>query len=212
MRLRRSVLVVLSCTAVALTGCGGSSLLDGSTASDLQASLGKVQNAIDEGRCGEARSAANAGTKRVEDLPSSVDADLRDRLRTGFQELSDRVGTDCESTTPTTTAPETTTTAPTTPEPVEPTTPTAPETPTTTPEDPDTTPIDPPTTDPSTPADPGGDDGGDDDSGGVVPGVDGPGASERSRGQGPKAAKPLKERLKDLRERAKKYFEGRGGG
>ncbi|MDO9409515.1 hypothetical protein [Patulibacter sp.] len=211
MRLRRSVPVVLSCTAVALTGCGGSSLLDGSTASDLQASLGKVQTAIDDGRCDEARSAATAGAKRVDELPSSVDGDLKDRLKTGFQELSDRVGTDCEESTTTTTAPETTTTAPTTTEPVEPTTPTQPETPTTTPEDPGTTtPIDPPATDPTTPADPG--DGGDDGSGGVVPGVDGPGASERSRGQGPKADKPLKERLKDLRERAKKYFEGRGGG
>lgn len=204
MRPRRSVPLVLSCAAVAMTGCGGSSLLDGSTASDLQDSLGRVQTAIDEGRCSQARSAATDGAERVAALPSSVDAELRDRLKTGFEELSNRVGTDCETTTaetepqvptdtvPTDTAPETTTTEPTTPT----TTPTT-ETPTTTTEE-------PPTIEPTDPADPGDEDDG---SGGVVPGVDGPGASERSQG-----AKGLEKRLKDLRKRAEKYFKGQGGG
>jgi hypothetical protein len=215
MRPRRSVPLVLSCAAVALAGCGGSSLLDGSTASDLQDSLGKVQSAIDDGRCAEARQAASAGARRVDDLPSSVDAGLRDRLKTGFDELSSRVGTDCESTTTTTQTTDTTDTQTTDVSPAEPTTTDAapPET-TSTQDSPATPPTDPPATgpaDPGTGSGPGSGDGqGDEGSGGVVPGVDGPGASERS---GPGArGKELKDRMKELRKRAKEYFKGNGAG
>jgi hypothetical protein len=216
MRPRRSVPLVLSCAAVALAGCGGSSLLDGSTASDLQDSLGKVQSAIDDGRCAQARQAASDGARRVDDLPSSVDAGLRDRLKTGFDELSSRVGTDCESTTTTTQTTETTDTTPTDVTPTATTPTTTPSEPTTTPDTPTTPQVDPPdtgTTDPGTGSGPGSgsDDGqGDDGSGGVVPGVDGPGASERSApGQ---RGKELKKRMKELRKRAEQYFKGNGGG
>ncbi len=215
MRPRRSVPLVLSCAAVALAGCGGSSLLDGSTASDLQDSLGKVQSAIDDGRCAEARQAASAGARRVDDLPSSVDAGLRDRLKTGFDELSSRVGTDCESTTTTTQTTDTTDTATTTDAvPTQTATTTAPAEPTTTSDTPATPPTDPPDTgpaDPGTGSGPGSDDGqGDEGSGGVTPGVDGPGASERSApGQ---RGKELKKRMKELRKRAEQYFKGNGGG
>jgi hypothetical protein len=216
MRLRRPVPIVLSCAAVALTGCGGSSLLDGNSASELQTSLSTVRAAIDDGRCSEARSAARDGLDRVEALPTSVDAELRDRLKQGFDELTDRVRTGCE-TTPTTT--ETTPTAPTiTTDPVEPTDPTT--TDDTVPTDPtttdDTVPTDPTTTDDGPPTDPGppGDDGGPgDDSGGVTPGVDGPGpgASERSAKPG-KKDKTLRERFREAEKRARDYLRGQGRG
>lgn len=212
MRTRRSVPLALSCAAVALAGCGSSSsLLDGSTASELQESLGRVRAAIDEGRCSQARSAARTGAERVDALPSSVDSELRDTLKRGFDELSSSVGTDCETRTPTTTTTvpteTTTTTAPT--EPAEPTTTT------TTPTDPTTTdpstptlpdePVDP--VDPTDPTIPDDDDG----SGGVVPGVDGPGASERSAPRG-RGVDDLKQRWKDLKKRAKDAMKGRGDG
>lgn len=207
MRPRRSVPLMLSCAAVVLAGCGGSSLLDGSSASELQESLGRVRTAIDEGRCDEARSAARAGSERVDALPSDVDAELRDTLKRGFDELSSSVETDCEPKTPTTTNTVPTET-PATPAPVEPTSPPEPA-PTTepttdeepaTPTEPEDEPLEP---DPGEPTSP--DDDGDDDSGGVAPGVDGPGASERSAQRG-------KDRTKELRKRTKDAAKGRDDG
>jgi hypothetical protein len=231
MRPRTSVPLALSCAAVALTGCGGSNLLDGSTAQDLQQSLSSVSQAVDAGECSDARKAARTGLQRVSDLPSSVDTELRSRLRTGFEELQDRIATDCTpetttETTPTTTAPpETTTeTAPVDPAPEE-TVPDDTTTQDTTPEDPSTTPDDGSGsgpgnggsggTDGSGPG--GGDDGGGvggDDSGGVVPGVDGPGAAERGVRGFEQRSKDLRKRaekaLRDWQKRAEKNLRGQG--
>jgi hypothetical protein len=213
MRPRPSVPLALSCAAVALTGCGGSNLLDGSSAQDLQQSLTSVSQAVDAGECSEARAAARTGLRRVSDLPSSVDGGLRSRLRTGFEELQDRIATDCK---PETTTTETTPTT-TTPDPSTETTPVDPVPEQTVPEE--TTPQET-TPDPSTTPDDGSgggdgsggsggtdggggsDDGGDlggDDSGGVVPGVDGPGAAERG-------VRRLEQRSKELRKRAEKAW------
>jgi hypothetical protein len=223
MRPRRFVPVLLSCAAVSLAGCGGSSLLDGGSASELQQSLSSVRSAIDAGQCAQARSAAREGARRVEQLPSSVDAELKSTLKSGFQDLTSRVASDCEDTaaTPTTTeAAPTTTTAP----PADTTT-TTDQQPDTGPADPGTTdvqPLDPPTTDQGGSTDPSGpgsgddgsgsDDGGD-DSGGVAPGVDGPGATGRAvPGGGKDAAKEFRKRLRDARKRAEQYLRGQGAG
>jgi hypothetical protein len=230
MRPRTSVPLALSCAVVALTGCGGSNLLDGSTAQDLQESLTTVSQAVDAGECSEARKAARTGLQRVEDLPGSVDGELRSRLRTGFEELQDRIATDCEPETTTETTPTTTTTPETTTE----TAPVAPVPDETVPDDtttPDTTPEDPSTT-PDDGSGPGsgnggsggtdgsgggGDDGGDvggDDSGGVVPGVDGPGAAERGVRRFEQRSKELRKRaekaLRDWQKRAEKNMRGQG--
>lgn len=215
MRTRRLLPVLLGCTALSLAGCGSSSLLDGDSASELQRSLSSVRAAIDSGQCSAARTAAREGTQKVDRLPSSVDAELKTSLKAGFQDLTSRVASDCESTdeTTTTTPPPTTTTAP----PVDTTTT---ETDPVEPVDPgptDTQPIDPPTTDqidpatPSTPGD-GGTSGDDDGSGGVTPGVDGPGASERAAPRGKDMAQDLRKRLRDARKRAEQYFRGQGPG
>lgn len=156
MHLPRLVPVIL-CSTVALVGCGGSGLLDGSSAEDLQSSIARVKAAVVDGRCDEALSAARQGLERVDDLPSSVDQKLVTRLRDGFQELEDKIPTDCSPVETTTTPEPTTETTPTEPEPpvttettpteTTPTTPTEPQTTTpteTTPttEDPSTTPDD----------------------------------------------------------------------
>jgi hypothetical protein len=219
MRSRRPATLVLSCAAVVLAGCGGSSLLDGDSASALQASLSKVRTAIDDGHCGQARSAAKAGAAKVDQLPSSVDSELKDNLRRGFADLSSRVSTDCESATSTREAPTTTTVPPAeTTTSTQDTTPTEPDPSTDTtplePPDPDTEPLDPTTTggtDPSLPDDGSGDDG----SGGVTPGVDGPGSgvTQRSAPQGKgNGLDQLEQRLRDARKRAERYFRGQGGG
>lgn len=210
MRLRRPVLAVLTCAAVALAGCGSSGLLEGDSASELQQSLGSVRTAIDDGRCSAARSAARAGSERVDELPDSVDGELRDRLRQGFDELAQRVESDCEERTVTTTPPTTTTTTPEEP--------TLPETTTSTPSTPET----PSTTEPSTPTDPGTDPlepvdptdpvEPDDDSGGVAPGVDGPGASERSASGRSGTAPGLRKRWKEFKDRMRDELKGEGRG
>ncbi|MBF6621000.1 MAG: hypothetical protein ITG02_12320, partial [Patulibacter sp.] len=94
MRFSPLVPVVL-CSTVALAGCGSSSLLDGSSAEDLQASIERVKGAVDDGRCDEALAAATEGLSRVNDLPTSVDSKLRSRLRQGFRELEEQIPTDC---------------------------------------------------------------------------------------------------------------------
>jgi hypothetical protein len=223
MRSSRSALLVLTCATVLATGCGSdSSLLDGSTAEELQSSLVSVQQAVDSGECTEARSAARAGLKRVDDLPSSVDSGLRDRLQSGFEKLRSRISDDCE--TPTTTAetpPPTTETTPETteePPPVE-TTPeeTVPDETTTD----DTTPEDPTTTAPDSGGQgPGSGPGSGDsldpdgDSGGVAPGVDAPGAVERGvkrfEQRSREFGKRTRDAIRDARERAERAARGQG--
>lgn len=180
--------VVLS--SVALAGCGGSSLLDGNSAEDLQASIARVEQAVRDGRCEQAMSAATEGLKRVEALPSSVDSQLRSRLRQGFRELEQRIPSDCtprEATT-TETTPTTTTETPTTTETQPPTTTETTTTETTTTE---TTPTTPP--EPTTDEVPLGDDG----SGGTAP--DGSGTGETDPAT-PRGLRELREGMRELRE------------
>ncbi len=182
MRLPRLAPVVL-CSTAALAGCGGSSLLDGSSAEDLQASIERVQRAVDDGRCEEATAAATEGLSRVADLPSSVDSRLRSRLRQGFEELEQQIPSDC-------TPPQTTTTEPpptTTTEP--------PPTTTTEPEPNPTTTQTTPTAPPDTPTDevPLGDEG----SGGVPPGT---GGGDEVDPATPRGLRELRDGMRELRE------------
>lgn len=188
MRLPRLAPVVLF-SAVALAGCGSSSLLDGSSAEDLQASIARVEQAVRDGRCEQAMSAATEGLKRVEALPSSVDAKLRSRLRQGFEELEQRIPSDCtpRDTTTTETTTTTTTETPTTTE-TQPETTTEPPPETTTTE---TTPTAPPeTTTDEVPL-------GDEDSGGTPPG--GTGTDETDPAT-PRGLRELRDGMRELRD------------
>jgi hypothetical protein len=121
-------------------------LIASSRASDLQASLDKIDEYVASGRC-EAVDANLAALRReIEDLPGTVDRDLRVRLREGLENLEDQAPEECRGARTTETQPETTPeTIPETvpPETVPPET-TPPETtpPETTP--PETTPVEPP--------------------------------------------------------------------
>lgn len=190
MRLPRLAPVVL-CSTVALAGCGSSSLLDGSSADDLQASIERVERAVDDGRCEEAMTAATEGLRRVGDLPSSVDSKLRSRLRQGFEELEQRIPSDCTPRETTTTEPPPTTTT----EPP-PTTTTEPPTTTTEPEpDPTTT-----ATTPTEPQDTTTDEEvplGDEDSGGTPPET---GETDEVDPATPRGLRELREGMRELRE------------
>jgi hypothetical protein len=190
MRFSPLVPVVL-CSTVALAGCGSSSLLDGNSAEDLQASIERVKGAVDEGRCDEALSAATEGRSRVNDLPTSVDSRLRSRLRQGFRELEEQIPTDCAPRVTTTTEPPpvTTTTETTTTEPPPVTTTEVEPAPTTT----ETTPTTPPETVPEDEVPLG-----DEESGGTPP-VDPEGGEEIDPAT-PRGLRELQQGMRELRE------------
>jgi hypothetical protein len=134
------VLAVAAVLAAAAVGCGSSDdgLLTSSQANDLRSTLNNASAAVRDGRCDNARQAADTGAERVRDLPESVDPDLQDNLAEGFSHLTDRINAECaaeEEATPTPTPSVTETPSPTptvtpTPSP----TPTPTPTPTVTPE------------------------------------------------------------------------------
>jgi activator of HSP90 ATPase len=197
MRALISVLVLLCTVPAALTGCGGSKLLDQQSAKTLQASLQEARAAVDRGECAAAAKAAATGTQQVERLPGDVDDRLVARLREGFQTLQDRIRRECSGTTiptPTTETTDTTTTETTDTSTQTTDTTTTPSTDTTT----TTTP-----TVPTTPTTPDG-------SGGVDPGASGDtgvprsfeGARQRLKDAAKQARKDARKALKDLRDAA----------
>ncbi len=202
MRISRLLPVVL-CSTVVLAGCGSSSLLDGNSAEDLQASIERVKMAVEDGRCEQAMTAATEGLRRVDDLPSSVDDGLESRLRQGFQELEQRIPSDCTPRETTTTQPPpTTTTETTTEEEPPPVTTTETQPPETTPTEP-TEPTQPPetTTEEEVPL-------GDEGSGGVPPAGD-----ADTDELDPATPRGLREGMRELRESgrdAQKRFQEAG--
>lgn len=201
MRTLHPLLLGLCCLTVGLVGCGSDKLLDGSSADELRVSVANVQQAVADGRCDEARAAADEGLSRVDRLPSSVDSALVDNLRTGFERLQATIASDCqgETTTAETLPPTETEPPPTTTTEEAPPTETVPET--TTEEPP------PATTDETVPGTGTGTDDGtgtgtDDESGGTSPGgVDGP--------QGvPRTKNGIRDTARELSDRARRAVEG----
>ena len=147
MSVRLPLAFVLGVLTAVLVACGGGSsdkLIPASNADQISNDLADLRQAIDAHACDAAQQKLTAVQQSIENLPSSVDARIRRRLRGGLQKLSARVPVDCVATTTTDTTPTTAETTPTTTE----TTPTTTETtPTTT----ETTP--PPTTTETTPPD-----------------------------------------------------------
>jgi hypothetical protein len=171
------VLGALSSFALAC-GQDREGLISSTRASQLQQTLDKVDEYVASGRCEAVDANIDALRREVNDLPGTVDRDLRRRLREGVERLSTQAPEDCNRGTQTTqtqpeTTPETVPTETIPPETVPPET-TPPETtpPETTP--PETTPPEttPPETTPSEPAP--GDSGGEQAPlGAVVEGDDG---------------------------------------
>lgn len=192
MRFPRLLPVVL-CSTAALAGCGSSSLLDGNSAEDLQASIERVKMAVDEGRCEQALSAATEGLQRVDELPSSVDSGLESRLREGFRELEQQIPSDCTPRETTTTEPPPTTTEETTTEEEPPPVTTTEVQPPPTETQPPVEPTQPPetTTEDEVPL-------GDDDSGGTPP-VTPDGATEESDPATPRGNRGLGQEMRELR-------------
>jgi len=135
--------------AAFLVACGESKgLISGADAGSVNGALDAVSNAIGNGNCRAANSAAADLRDQVASLPLTVDQRLRVNLAQGASTVSELAVKDCRQTTPTPTRPQPTTPEqPTTTE----TTPTTTETTTTqtTTETTSTTPTQPPPTSPN---------------------------------------------------------------
>ena len=150
------LLGALSAFAVA---CGQESegLISSNRAADLQDHLDALDRQVAAGRCDAVRDRLSALRRDVNDLPGTVDRDLRVRLREGVETLERQAPEECRmgsETTTTETEPETVPTETLPPETTPPET-TPPETtpPETTPQE--TTPVEPPA-EPEVPPESGG--------------------------------------------------------
>ena len=110
-----AVLGVGSGVLVACGGSGGdrSDLIPQRSADRMNAALDDVRSAVDDGNCDSAGQALARARGVLVNLPASVDDQLVNRLREGFDNLRDIVPRECQdqqqSTSTETTAPETTT-------------------------------------------------------------------------------------------------------
>jgi hypothetical protein len=153
------VALLLGALSAFTVACGQDSegLIAPTRASEMQDHLDAIEQQIVAGRCDAVKDRLAALRREINELPGSVDRDLRQRLREGLESLESQAPEECRAATQTTTQPETTPeTAPTETLPPEaaPTETTPPETtpPETTPPEPAPQPTTPPETTP--PAEP----------------------------------------------------------
>lgn len=113
MRLPLPLLVLGVLAALAAgAGCGRdeSKLIDRDEARPMVEDLNRVERALDDGRCSDARSALQTLSSHAAELSPRVDTKLRERLGEGIDALADQVPDECESKDDTTTGTTTTTT------------------------------------------------------------------------------------------------------
>jgi hypothetical protein len=151
--LRPLVTLLIAAAALPLAGCGSGDegLLSSRQASRLSDALEDARRAVDDGRCGAAREAAQRGSDGAASLPERVDTELQRNLQDGFNHLVDRINAECAEEEP---EPEPTPDETETPEPTPTPTPTPTETPEPTPT-PTVTPDPTPTVEPDTGGTPG---------------------------------------------------------
>jgi predicted small secreted protein len=206
MRRLTALAACLAVTAIPLAGCGNKEPGIGKRdASELTRLLRKVQAASDDPqRCDELAGRVGAVRAKIRQLPSKVDADVRDSLRNGAKNLAESARAQCQNaqTTPTATTP--TQTTPTTTVPPRTQTVTPPPTTQTTPP-PSTATTPPPTTPP--PTTPG--------TGGTGPGTTNGNGQGNANGQGNGVGKPKKPKGRKGKRKAEfkadKHGPGRGG-
>ena len=94
--------------AVGLVSCGGSNddLLPGKSANEILDNLNTIDQLVAEGDCTSAAAAAQEVRDQVEGLPRTVDAELRQRLAEGADNLEQLAASDCEEPTTVTTTTE----------------------------------------------------------------------------------------------------------
>ena len=88
--------LLLGAAAAYLVACGNNdNLIPSSDASRVQNALNEIQDDFRAGRCQAAEAAVAKAKGALLNLPSSVDAKLRDRLEAGVNNLSEQVPATC---------------------------------------------------------------------------------------------------------------------
>ena len=119
MTVRRPALLLtallLGLLAALGTACGGddSTLLSSTRSDTLQEDLDRLDTAITQGRCQQAREALDQLDADVDGIPGEVDRALRQRLRDGVERLAQQAPEDCAANRPETTETEPEETVPT---------------------------------------------------------------------------------------------------
>ncbi len=81
-----------------LVACGGSDgRIPAGDASRLTSALNRISVAFDAGHCQAAEAAVTRAQSDLVDLPTSVDAKLRERLQAGIRNLRDRIPATCKA-------------------------------------------------------------------------------------------------------------------
>src|SRR3954449_876954 len=109
--MRRIPLLVLG--ILLLAGCGRSNpaLIPQSNADALQQSADRIQTACDGHDRGAAKDAVHTVRREIDELPSTVDAQLVTNLKQWVNHISDRIGQDCKAEATPTPTPSATSTA-----------------------------------------------------------------------------------------------------
>lgn len=95
-------------SAALLVACGddGGDLIPVQDAEEISQLLDQAAGDVAGEECRRAQAAIRQARQRADQLPASVDADIRDRVTDGMDHVRTRVETDCgQQTTPTNTAP-----------------------------------------------------------------------------------------------------------
>jgi hypothetical protein len=87
--------LVLGAATAFLVACGSDGRIPAGNASSLESALAQVSSSFDAGRCQAAEQAVTKLNGALINLPDSVDARLRSRLRSGITHLGDRVQATC---------------------------------------------------------------------------------------------------------------------
>lgn len=98
------------CSFALACGQDREGLIASSRAQELQDNLDKIDEYVAAGRCDAVAANLEALRRRVNDLPGSVDRQLRQRLRTGVDRLETQAPEDCAASKPQTTTTTTDTT------------------------------------------------------------------------------------------------------
>jgi hypothetical protein len=139
-------------SCLAACGGGGPGLLSGDQAGRLQSQLGQVSNAVAAQNCGQAATSGLALGTSIQNLPPTINPNVRGNLERGYRTTYQLALRDCRQTTATTTATSSSTSTTTTPATPSSTTTTTTSTTTTT--TPTTTTATTPTVNPTTPTTP----------------------------------------------------------
>jgi hypothetical protein len=113
----RAATLIALVLVLAVAGCGGGNdkkTIPAGNAQSLIAGLDRVSDQFDNGACNGAQAKVSDLQNAADNLPSSVDPEVKKNIQDGLQRLNDLVQRDCQRSETTTTSSTTSSTTPTT--------------------------------------------------------------------------------------------------